>query len=356
VTREDLELLHDAGAFNPSPRQQTLYATHVPFDTMTASRGCERALAAALRRHERVALLGSSGAGKSSVIAATLHPLVEDLVPLPLPVAVERPEVAGDPVAFVRHLVQVVSRLVQRSVPERAGQARRIEKETRPKYKRAKAVSVAPGLVGISVRLAYELDAAVQEPSTTSDQVMDQGRQILDLFRADGLTPVLVLDDTDRWLSAPWLPDNRAVRSAFFATVPRLLAEELDSAAVIAVHPTYVDDDAYRAARGFLSRTIAVPAVPSAGAVAAILQRRIALALDGRGTAADPDADGVDLTEMLDSAALVSLFDYYTGRPSDVRRNLLLVVQAALTLAVDDPDAARIERRHVELAIAEGAG
>ena len=52
-------------------------------------------LAGALRRHERVALVGTSGAGKSSVIAATLHPLVEDLVPLAIPVAVERPEVAG---------------------------------------------------------------------------------------------------------------------------------------------------------------------------------------------------------------------------------------------------------------------
>ena len=35
---------------------------------------------------------------------------------------------------------------------------------------------------------------------------------------------------------------------------------------------------------------------------------------------------------------------------------LLLVMQAALTLAVDDPEAARIDRRHVELAIAKGPG
>ena len=230
-------------------------------------------------------LVGTSGAGKSSVIAATLHPLVEDLVPLPIPVAVERPAVAGDPVAFVRHLVQVVSRLVQLTEPDQGRRARRIESETHPKYKRGKAFSVAPGLVGISVRLAYELEAAVQEPSTTSDQIMDQGRQILDLFRSRGLTPVLVLDDTDRWLTATWLPDSRPTRAAFFTTIPRLLSEELDAAAVIAVHPTYLDDDAYRAARGFLSRTIAVPAVPSAGAVAAILRRRIALAMDARGLA-----------------------------------------------------------------------
>ena len=129
-----------------------------------------------------------------------------------------------------------------------------------------------------------------------------------------------------------------------------MLSEELDAAAVIAVHPTYLDDDAYRAARGFLSRTIAVPAVPSAGG--------------GRGDPAPADRAGhgrpglptVEVSEVLADAALVTVHDYYSSRPSDVRRNLLLVLHAALTLAVDDPDAMRIDRGHVELAIAEGEG
>jgi hypothetical protein len=350
VTRRDLEILHDTGAFNPSPRHRELSVTHVPFDTMTRTHGCEHALTAALRRQERVTLVGPSGAGKSSVIAATLHPLVQDLVPLPIPVAVERPAVAGDPVAFVRHLVQVVSRLVQLWQPDSGGQARRIKNETAPKIKRAKGFSVTPGLVGVSVRLAYELEAAVDEPTHTSDEIMDQGRQILDLFRARGLTPVLVLDDTDRWLSATWLPESRQTRGAFFATIPRLLSEELDAAAVIAVHPSYLDDHAFRAARGFLSRMISVPAVPSAGAIAAILHRRIAVAFDARGLAA------IEVNEVLTDAALVTVHDYYAGRPSDVRRNLLLILHAALTLAVDDPAATRIDRRHVELSIAEGEG
>ncbi len=350
MSRADLELLHDGGAFNPSPRHQELYATHVPFDTMTGTHGCEAALAAALRRSERVTLVGTSGAGKSSVIASTLNPLVEDLVPLPIPVAVERPAVAGDAVAFVRHLVQVVSRLVQLIQPERARQARAIESETQPKVRRGKGFSVAPGMAGVSVRLAYELEAAVQEPSITSDQIMDQGRQILDLFRSRDLTPVLVLDDTDRWLSTTWLPDSGPIRAAFFGTIPRLLSEELQAAAVIAVHPTYLDDPSFRAARGFLSRSITVPPVPSAGAVAAILYRRIALAFDARGLPA------VDVGEVLDDAALVTVHDYYASSPSDVRRNVLLVLHAALTLAMDDPQAQRIGRRHVALAIAEAEG
>ena len=167
-----------------------------------------------------MALVGSSGAGKSSVIAATLHPLVEDLVPLAIPVAVERPAVAGDPVAFVKHLVQVVSRLVQLWQPDSGGQARRIEQVTQPKFKRGKAISVAPGLAGVSVRLAYELEAAVQEPSVSSDQIMDQGRQILDLFRSRGLIPVLGARRhrplADRDLAAGQQPDPRRPSSPPF--------------------------------------------------------------------------------------------------------------------------------------------
>ena len=61
-------------------------------------------------------------------------------------------------------------------------------------------------------------------------------------------------------------------------------------------------------------------------------------------------------THAVAAAALVTVHDYYAGRPSDVRRNLLLILHAALTLAVDDPAATRIDRRHVELSIAEGEG
>ena len=318
---------------------------------MTGTHGCEQALAAALRRSERVTLVGTSGAGKSSVIAATLHPMVEDLVPLPIPVAVEKPAVAGDPVAFVRHLVQVVSRLVQLSEPDRGRQARRIEGETQPKVKRGKAFSVAPGLVGVSVRLAYELEAAVHEPSTTSDQIMEQGRQILDLFRSRGLTPVLVLDDTDRWLTATWLPDSRADPGRVLHHHP-----------AIAVRGTGRSGGHRRApdlsGRRRLSRCPRVPVPDDHGARGAVGRR-------GRGDPAPTDRAGHGghgtcrrsrCNDVLADAALVTVHDYYASRPSDVRRNLLLILHAALTLAVDDPDTVRIERGHIELAIAEGEG
>ena len=84
--------------------------------------------------------------------------------------------------------------------------------------------------------------------------------------------------------------------------------------------------------------------------MSAILYRRIGLAFGARGLPA------VEVGDVLADAALVTVHDYYSSSPSDVRRNVLLVLHAALTLAVDDPEAERIDRRHVELAIAEGEG
>jgi len=101
----------------------------------------------------------------------------------------------------------------------------------------------------------------------SSGQRIEQARQLLDLIRAEGLRPVLVLDDTDKWLNTAWQPDAATVRAAFFGRVIRVLAEELSTAAVLAVHPVYLGDDEYRAAAVFIDTTIHVPPIPGAGAV-----------------------------------------------------------------------------------------
>ena len=136
---------------------------------------------------------------------------------------------------------------------------------------------------------------------------MDQGRQILDLFRSRGLTPVLVLDDTDRWLTATWLPDSRQTRAAFFTTIPRLLSEELDAAAVIAVHPTYLDD---------------APSAPRAVSCPGRSPCRGAVGRRGGGDPVPADRVGhgrqglpaVEVSDVLADAALVTVHDYYASR------------------------------------------
>lgn len=351
MSRELLERLQRLHAFDPAPRREDLHDLHVPFDAMTQTSGCESALGAALRRGERVALIGVSGAGKSSVTASVLGPLVEDLVPLPIPLAIERAETASDPVAFARHVVHVVGRWVEDALPSDAGSARQLTAaaSTPRERSRRQRFSVAPGWLTARLELAYELQQAVAEVPPSSSQVLDQARQMLELIVADGQAPVLVLDDTDKWLNAAWQTDAEVVRGAFFGRVIRVLAEDFAVAAVVAVHTAYLDDPAYRAADGFLETSIRVPAVPDRAGIGRILARRVALALD-----LDEDGEGHALNGVIAAAAVDELHQHYASETPDLRRHVLLIAHTALTIACDDA-AAELAARHVDLAIAEAA-
>ena len=177
-----------------------------------------------------------------------------------------------------------------------------------------------------------------KDQPTSSSERLDQARHLLGIIAANDLRPILVLDDTDRWLNVSWQPESETLRSAFFGRVIRVLAEDLATAAVVAVHPTYLTDPDYQAASGFLDTTMRLPALPSAAAVGRVLARRVAVALNRE---TDPVLDGV-----VDPAALDLIFDQYRADP-DVRKRVLQVAHLALTLAVDD-SAEQLDEAHVQ--------
>lgn len=346
MSRESLARLQEAHAFNPAPLRGELHELHVPFDEMTGGRGCERSLGDALRRGERVALVGISGAGKSSITQSVLGPMVEGLAPLPITVAIERPEIAQDPAEFAGHVVRLVEQWVAGALPKQARRGREITTAGRSRGRTSsQRFSIAPGWLSAKLELAYELQQASAQIPLTSGQRVDQARQLLDLIRAEGLQPVLVLDDTDKWLNTTWQPNAATVRAAFFGRVIRVLAEDLSTAAVLAVHPTYLDDDEYHAAGVFLDTTIHVPSIPGAAAVGQILGRRAALALDLTG---EPAA----LHQAIAPDAVEELFEHYARHRPDMRKHVLLTAHAALAIACDD-NADQIQTRHLEVAITE---
>src|SRR3954454_21060233 len=123
-----LTALQAANAFEAAPVLRELHELHVPFDhlvvrTTSANGPWEGALDAALRRRERVAVIGASGEGKSSLMQYVLRPTVEGLFPLPVPVALADRAVVSDPIAFAGHVVDMIERHVRRSLPARAGGA-----------------------------------------------------------------------------------------------------------------------------------------------------------------------------------------------------------------------------------------
>jgi hypothetical protein len=216
----------------------------------------------------------------------------------------------------------------------------------RPERKeRATRFSLAPSWLGVRVELATEL-RTVSEQATLDrpgQQVIDEARAILDTVQAHGLVPVIVLDDTDKWLQVPGLPDPGAHLSGFFSQVPRLLAEQLAVPAVLAVHEHYLDQRGYRASRGFLETTLRVPPLPSRNALQELLAHRAETACE------EP------FEWLVTEPAMESLMAHYLRGPArDVRRRVLFVAHTALARACDE-GADLIAFRHVELAISECA-
>ena len=280
--------------------------------------------------------MGSSGSGKTSVTEWVLGPLREGVAPIHVPVSIEDPAIATSPSEFARHVVGLVRRWVTQGLPKDSGRASRIG-DTAPN--RSQRFTLAPSWMGAKVELGYELKQAVDDEPSTAGQRIEQARQLLDIIEAKELRPVLVLDDTDRWLSPSWA-NSQEVRSGFFRKVVRVIAEELDTAAVIAVHPDYLLDPDYQAAAGFLEARVDVPHLPDATAVGHLLARRARVALDRD-----------DVTSLVTAAACDALYDHYSTSPN-VRVAILQVAHLALTLAVDD-DSTSIEEPHIHAAVVE---
>jgi hypothetical protein len=331
---ELLAHLQRAHAFEPVPARHDMPDLHVRFDELTSSTTCEDSAYNSLTRGERVALVGESGAGKSSVIASVMGPLVEGLAPLPIPVTTS-PDAMASGSAFVRHVISTVARLVDLSQPRGSANAQNIVARSRdqPARERTLSMHVAPkwlqdGVVQ-GVDLGVDLRTVTAQTMVTADEIFDYGREMIAIVRDAGLMPVLVLDDTDRWTNLDQ-GQTRANRDMFFGTIVRTIAEELRVSMIVAVHPAYLADPAYVDARaGFLDTAITVPHIPSSAGIGRMLSRRAAIALDR-----DEADEEALIGDIIEASALDQLFQHYSTHRHSIRA-VIQVAHASLTAAVD---------------------
>lgn len=340
---EQLEALRHARAFEQAPVRSELHELHVPFDQLVDGGGgpgpWEASLDAALRRGERVPVIGASGNGKSSLMQYVLRPTVDLLAPLAIDLRWEDRAMVTEPAAFAAHFVARVHRYVQASLPKRAGEASALASGGRGRPRSHGLKLTLPWLSGGGVELASELESASETTARSGADHVEAAQGLIELIKQAGLQPVLVLDDTDKWVRDSGGGHDEHLRVGFFTRIVRLIAEDLGCAAVVAVHPTYLDDAAYREGAGFLSRPTMVPRLSAAAAVRAVLDHRQAVAGGGGESAWSPEA--------VDTA-----FTAYNSAPPLSMRSLLILAHTSLAVACT-AGAERIEEEHVDFAARE---
>ncbi|MFO7300101.1 MAG: hypothetical protein DIU67_007925 [Actinomycetes bacterium] len=323
-------------AFDATRRFEELAFFHVPFDELNGDQSTETFFTHQVANEGRVAVIGSSGAGKSSLISSVLGPFALDLperiVPLRVPVAAETDETVTEPGAMARHLVRYVTRWASPelfSPAEKDDFARSIAEVTR----RAGTQKVRAFRISLPLWLAdAEFAAQVQalgssyESRGSSTDALEHLKRLVALFDHHGLFPVFVFDDSDTWLRIPGL-DRTGVANQFFMRTIRMLAKEVSAGLVVAVHEHYLDLAGYREASAWFTGEVRIPRLIDARAgIEAILRDRLVVA-------------GVEapIGDVIDAAGIDQLAKFYeSGRNlRDVLRVMHRSLQHALSDGVD---------------------
>jgi len=313
-----LEMLRDNYVFESSPVRSDLAALHVPFDDLTRSHRTERRLAGAVRRGESAALIGVSGCGKSSVVAHVLGPAVGGVAPLVIPLAAMPANTIDSPAHLVDYLLRTVTRQasnVAAAIDIELSVATRIETESSARRSR-----VAAGWGWLKADLARELgrQTTIERSATVADKA-DALVQVLALITEDELQPVLVFDDTDRWLRN----GGPTLMRGFFGEGVRWLLE-LPASLVVAVHPGYFAESPRQQLLQYVDTQIEVPNIPEPVHIAAILTRRIEVYAD---------IGHADLRSIFAEDTVAAVYDVY--RDTGSLRRAIQVCHSAVHEALD---------------------
>jgi len=349
VTAELLQFLRSQNAFDHQPTYEALRVVHVPFDSLSGTPRVEARLEEAGYRNGRVALIGSSGCGKSSVISYVFGPEIEGIAPLVVPVSTVPSGTMIEPSTVADHLIQTVARRARSygSVDsDSANEALTHATARRPiRTGRDSGARVGVSFGWIKGELGADLtrqtEAAV---SITPEEKLEVVQQLLFRISDHGLSPILIFDDTDRWLRGLGHDEPLRVVQAFFGRVVRWIAD-LGCGVVVAVHNSYFTaatpkDEILE----FLDTPIDIPDIPSASALERILTRRIATVV------ANSEHDGADAAQAFDDGAIDHLFRIYVAGRHHLRW-AIRTSHVALTEACD-AGGERITAASIDAAVA----
>ena len=318
--------LREAHAFDHAPLRHDLGLYHVRYTELTG-RSLEERLGKGLLSGECLAVVGVSGSGKSSLIQHVLGPLAEGVAPITVPVSVE----AIDRVTDVR---EVVSLVVQAIVDQPETDLRYTDQQEalsgaatlRSTRDRGSWVgSIGANWKGAGLSLALERQAPTHEVlNRSAASALESLQTLLMRIGREDLVPVLVFDDTDRWLASPGTPRREAARTFFSDVLPALRG--LSASIVVAAQTAYFEDPELR---DHLDRTLSdrveIPALPSLEALGKVLESRIRW----------HGGDGQGLCEVIAHEAVERLYGLYVTEFGGSLRKVIGTVHVALTDACE---------------------
>lgn len=325
-----LRRLQAAHAFDPSPLRHELGVYHVPFDGLAPGTSPEHSLAGAARRGEGVAIVGGSGCGKSSLIQHVLGPTVPAVAPIPVPVA-------GEPADTVTNVRSVAGLIIQTLVDNhvelddlKRSEALRSASPNRvvPSTTRTTGLTLTGGWMGARLQAEVRRQALpdVQLPQT-AQATLEVVHQLLSAIHADDLMPVLVFDDTDRWLrTVGGSVSYRDTALAFFGTVVVEL-RQLPAGMVVAVHTNYLEDSQLAAhIRSSVGLRVDVPHPLTADALGKVIHSRVTAH-----TFPDSPTRVPSLDEVITPVAVDRLHELYRSGHLGSLRDVIRIVHVAVT-------------------------
>jgi hypothetical protein len=358
-----LDALH---AFDPVPLPGYRSALYSRFENLLGG-AHEARLGREVVNVQRIALTGTIGSGKSSMIEYALTTGAPRIAPIWVAAAHQSIDVLVDPPEFARNLIRAVVAWAREAGTMSVGERQAALVETSSKLpvraiteKHGFSLRMALGWLEPAVSREVEQTLADPELERSPDEFVASLDRLVDLVQTQlGLVPVVVIDDTDRWLRFE-TKDRERLLTGFFSDTCRMLSER-NWSVLLAVHPEYATNGGFRTAvtNGYFTVKIDVPILDSPEAVRAIFEHRVRAvsaaaeeqALLEAGIPGDALAP-VSVEDVFEPGFDRVLFDHYRASKNNVRTVLTVVQQALLeSIGLGEPIVSIAALREATLAV-----
>ncbi|MDQ2959805.1 MAG: hypothetical protein M3R48_01950 [Candidatus Dormibacteraeota bacterium] len=327
-----LEQAHRGHVFDPLPMPEFYQYTHVAFDELLGGRDVEARLTTRAAAVGRVALIGKSGSGKTSAVRYALTENEEHTAAIWLQVGPEDPAVLSDVTRFGRHLVETIVHFatVEMTILSRQDAHLSLAEGAGQKYTKAgmkTTTQLSGGLRTPWMHADLAREFAQSQPDLDLEMTPARIKRViealLDRIADEGGNPIVVFDDSDRWLQAVGGEPERV--TAFFGTLLPWLGE-MRCGIVCAVDERYLEDGAWKRAldEGIIETTVSLPPLTDPSQFARILARRL-----------EASQMPVPVQDLFDEEALVAMYELYVARGSGSIRAAVAAAHVAVQFAVE---------------------